>query len=221
LILALDAEGFPVVAALWYYIADEERWRLIIASQIVADRGPRAGYFGIQKVLDSSGIPLDLRQVKVEEPDDPIIIDLRLFAGTAGVPYLGGTFLHRAVKGSTYIEKAYVYRAERIIEETGTKEVTALVRDKQAKVWRPYPSVLTSVSGRIEEVKVQDYEWPQSRTRNGLRIRLFVLANPSVKKGQTFGDVQRWIVVGGRLERIENWARGVRVEGVADTNATA
>jgi len=70
-------------------------------------------------------------------------------------------------------------------------------------------------------VKVQGYEWPQSRTRNGLKVRLFVLANPRVKRGQTLGDVQRWTVVGGRLESIENWARGVRVDGLVGTKATA
>src|SRR4051812_15386914 len=82
LVQALDAEGFPVTAALWYYIADEDRWRLFIASPVVADRGSLAGYKEIHRVLDSRGIPLDLPQIKAESSDDPMIIGLRLSAGT-------------------------------------------------------------------------------------------------------------------------------------------
>jgi hypothetical protein len=221
LVQALDAEGFAVTAALWYYIADEEIWQLIIASPIVADRGPRAGYAAILRVLDTRGSALDHLRIKAESSDDAMIISLRLSAGTPGAPFLGGTFYHRSVVGGTYILKAYVYRAERIVEESGTKELTVVFRDKQAKVWRAYPSVLTVEGGRIQEVKVEGHEVRQSRSRKGLNVRLNVLARHRVKRGQTLGDVQRWTVTGGQLQSIEHVAYGVRVEGLVDTKASA
>jgi hypothetical protein len=221
LVQALDEEGFPVVAAFWYYIADEDVWRLIVASPIVADQGPRAAYSEIQRVIGTRGISLPLQQISVEAPDAPLVTELRIFAGTAGTSYVGGTYFHRTSVGDVFVEGAYVYRAERIVGQSGTIEMSVVFRDQQSKVWKAYRCMLTFKDGFFDEVKVEGHELHQSRSRSGLNVRLFILSRHETKGSQTFGDVQQWTVVGGRLRSVETIARGVPVEGLAVTKATA
>jgi hypothetical protein len=221
LVQALDAEAFPVVAALWYFFSDEDVWRLIIASPKVAVDGPRAAYSEIQKVIRTHEIHLPLQRISALEPDDPLVTALRIFAPTDGAPYVGGTHLHRTSVGDVFVEGAYVHRAERLIASSGAQEVTAVLPDKQTKVWKAYPCVLTVKEGLVQEVKVEGHQWPQSRSRHGVNVHLFVLERQTTKDGETFGDVERWTVVDGRLRSVENAARNVRVEGLVDTKLTA
>jgi hypothetical protein len=51
LIEALDQGGFPVVAAFWSFFPDGDLYRLVIASPVVDEKGPREAYTKIQEVL--------------------------------------------------------------------------------------------------------------------------------------------------------------------------
>jgi len=51
LLVALEAEGFPVKAAFWSRVGEGEEWRLFIASPIVDEQGPLKAYQMIQSVF--------------------------------------------------------------------------------------------------------------------------------------------------------------------------
>src|SRR4051794_12127844 len=90
LVQALDAAGFPVLAALWSFSSEEGDWWLVIASPRVTELGPRAAYTQIQGVIRSAGIHLPLMRISAVPPDDPLVLELRIFAGTEGAPFVGG-----------------------------------------------------------------------------------------------------------------------------------
>jgi hypothetical protein len=211
LIEALDAAGFPIVVAFWFFLPEEEDWRLIIASAKEDEVGPLAAYTEIQGVLRASVSTLSLRRISVVSPSDPMVHDFRIYAETPGAPFVGGTALNRTALGDIYVERAYVYRAERVVNESGTREITVVVPDRPKKLWTAYRCKLTFKDGLFQEVKVEGYEWPQSRSKKGLKIRLYILAHSERKNGQTVGDVERWVVTNSRLQRINTIARNVPV----------
>ena len=51
LILALDAEKFPLKAAFWSPVGESDEWRLFIASRLVEEEGPLTVYNLIDSVL--------------------------------------------------------------------------------------------------------------------------------------------------------------------------
>jgi hypothetical protein len=108
LVQALDQEGFPVVAAFWSLFPEEQVWRLQIASPKVSELGPRASYAAIQEVLFKRHIGLPVYRVSAVTPDDPLVTQLRLFAGTDPAPAVGGTFLQNTVLGDVYIDDSYL-----------------------------------------------------------------------------------------------------------------
>ena len=52
LIEALDESPFKVTAAMWFYLSENDEWRLIIASPYIDKEGPRKSYEFIQDQLD-------------------------------------------------------------------------------------------------------------------------------------------------------------------------
>jgi hypothetical protein len=73
-----------------------------------------------------------------------------------------------------------------------------------------------SASGGVfrRGVDVHGFTWPQTQTRQGINAHLNVLNNAEEREGQTFGNVDRWVILGGRLRAIQPVAQGVMVEGV-------
>ena len=214
LIQTLDQAGFPVTAALWSYLPEAVAWRLLIASPKVRLLGPRATYAIIQQQLLKAAIDIPLYCITVVSPEEHLIAELRIFADTDPAPYLGGTYLVGAVLGDVYLEKAYLYRAERIIGKTGTLSVWLVVLDKARKVWTARLGKITSEDGFIKKIETEGFPWPQNHTRHGITGHLGVLANWEVQNGKTFGDVARWIILDGRLRSIEAVAQHVPIEGL-------
>lgn len=105
---ALDAEGFPVTAALWFYLPDAERWRYVVATPLVDERGPLETYTRIQSVLGpltaETGISLD--DIAAVSPRDPVIRTLGAFVAVAGP----GTRIQHSIFGGVHIADAYIYR---------------------------------------------------------------------------------------------------------------
>lgn len=221
LIRALDEAGYPVVAALWYYLAEEGEWRLMIASPRVNTDGPISVYTEIQRVLTAESIPLPLVQVSAVEDDNPVVTAFRLFAGTDGAPFLGGVPYSRTSVGDQFVIQAYLYRAERIVGFSGTKDVVVAIREPSSKVWRAYQGVLTFQNGTFADLAVDGYSWPVKRTKAGLNMHLDVLEHVQMKKGQATGDVSRWTVIHGRLRSVNKVATGVRIEGLPVTRAAS
>jgi hypothetical protein len=220
LIQALDRAGFPVVAALWNYLPEEGIWRLLIASPKVNERGPLATYEAIQEVLLRlpGGVPL--HQISAVSPEDPFVTELRIFAGTDPAPFIGSTYLRSAAIGDGYVEKAYIYRAERIVGKTGSFELWSVTPDRAHKAWMARRCQVDVEDGFFKEIHVEGFDWPQSQAKNGINAHLGVLINPEHRGAQTFGDVVRWTIFGGRLRSIETLARGVRIEGFQETSSS-
>ncbi|WP_439629868.1 hypothetical protein [Gemmata sp.] len=212
LIEALDRAGVPLTAALWKYIPEERDWRLVLASSWVRERGPRKAYEAVQELLRTDGIDLALHRVSVVESDDHLVTELRIFAGTDGAPFVGGTFLHGAMVGDAFVDAAYVYRAERIIGQSGTVNLTAATHDRARKVWVARLAKVTVDKGFFKTIEVEGFDWPQMQTRDGINAHLGVLTNVSHRADATLGDVERWTIRGGRLRGVDTVAKGVRVE---------
>lgn len=221
LVQALDRAGFPVVAALWSFFPEEGVWRLLIASPKVSELGPRGAYAAIQDVLLKTRLGLPLYRISAVGLDDPLITELRVVAGTDPAPFIGKTSLQNAVIGDIYVEGAYVYRAERIIGQTGTFELWSVAPDRLRKVWTARRCRVTVEDGFFKKIEVQGVNWPQTHARSGVNAHLGVLANPEKQDGATVGDVQRWSILAGRLRSVETVARGVRIEGFLETPSSA
>jgi hypothetical protein len=109
LIRALDAANFPLSAALWLYLPEEEDWRLILATPLVREKGPRAAYELVQKVLmELPNLPLSLDQISLVDPNDRTVSLLRLAISTG--PGIAGVRFSRNTINGVYIEDAYLYR---------------------------------------------------------------------------------------------------------------
>lgn len=102
----LDAQRFPVSAALWYYLPERETWSLVIVSSIADTKGPHYGYTRIQKALaKTETTSLELDDITLVGKQDPKFIELRIAVGTPWPESLGGRA--RPVRPS---EDTYVYR---------------------------------------------------------------------------------------------------------------
>lgn len=220
-IVALDSAGFPVVAAFWYQQDKEDEWTLKIATPRVDDEGYFAAYTKVREARQANSFALPLMRLSVVSPNDDLVRTLRYFAGTPGAPFLGGKYYHRSPIGGTFVNGAYVYRAERFLVYDGTQHVTAVVRDKQKKAWIAYLCELTLKDGDFHDVKVEGYEWRQRRSKYGLNLRLDVFTQQQTKKGQTIGNVERWDVSNGRLLSVETRARGVTVQAPSEPKREA
>ena len=50
----LDACAIQICAALWFYLMEEDEWRLLLATKIVDNQGPLAAYEFVRKALEEA-----------------------------------------------------------------------------------------------------------------------------------------------------------------------
>jgi hypothetical protein len=109
LVDALSRGGLDVKAALWMYRGESDDWRLVIATDLVEQVGPRETYARIQGLLSAeSGIKL--RDITVIKPGDPLVRAVRkaLKSGAASATVrLRGTVLD-----GVYLEDVLAYRLD-------------------------------------------------------------------------------------------------------------
>jgi hypothetical protein len=108
---ALDAAGVPVDAALWFYFPESEKWRLVVATPIKENEGPRAAYRTFREAREAADPPIEFGsgEVRAASRDDPIIKALWGF----GVPpsqLVGKRFGGPYINGVDF-QGAYLYRA--------------------------------------------------------------------------------------------------------------
>ena len=118
----LDASGWPVAVAMWFYFSEEERWKLVFASPGVAEEGPREAYRRIQAALDA--LPPTAPRVRLEDVfvtglSHPLItlMNSRSFAEAAnlsaeGRPRLSRVRYRESAFNGTYIDDALIYRLD-------------------------------------------------------------------------------------------------------------
>lgn len=106
LLPALDAAGFEVKAAFWYYLEEAEEWRLYIATPLVKQIGPRAVYSRVLNILKEKHIQgIDLAKISVVDETDSLVTVLRL----AG-PFMSNVQFNGESVNGVYIRAAYIYR---------------------------------------------------------------------------------------------------------------
>jgi hypothetical protein len=112
LVEALDTADFVVRAALWYYLSDADEWRLIVASPLVDEKGPKEAYALIQEVLGKMSPPskLSLGEISVVGPKHDLIRLLKVAIQTG--PGISGIRFTRNTINNTFIEDAYIYRMQ-------------------------------------------------------------------------------------------------------------
>ena len=100
----LDANGFEVLAAYWFYYSDSQRWRLTIVTP-KADKGSRDLYLKAADI--KSGI--DLAAVEFVPPTNAVykaIVGGRIIH----MPNLGITRFSRSTFNGVFVEDAVFYR---------------------------------------------------------------------------------------------------------------
>jgi hypothetical protein len=108
LVLRLVHDGFDVTSACWLKAAEDNGWRLLIASTVVEERGLAPAYRAVQTTLQRfPGTTVSLGDVKVIAASNPITRDLlkiqRRCSGRARVRLGGGEI------GGLTIEEAVIY----------------------------------------------------------------------------------------------------------------
>ncbi len=105
----LDDMGFVLVASFWLFLPDTGDWRLILATPMVDDKGPKATYTEVQKALDPELRGLSLNNISVVSPTQPIVKLLSIAIRTDATA-VGSIRFTRNRINNLFIEDAYIYR---------------------------------------------------------------------------------------------------------------
>lgn len=109
LVERLDDKEAKVKSAFWFYSPEDKTWRLIIASPLVDDIGPREYY---RKVLDANTAAsndealISLNDISVTNTTNQFV-QILSHAGAR----LANTRLSRSAVAGNFIEDSYIYRA--------------------------------------------------------------------------------------------------------------
>ena len=107
----MDERGWPVVASLWLYRSEANRWRLVLASPLVAADGRRKSYEIVQAALAATSAAegtMSLSDVGVTKPTDPLIA--LLCAAARKETMAEGLRFTRTVINGRFIDDVYIYR---------------------------------------------------------------------------------------------------------------
>jgi hypothetical protein len=107
----LDSARLVVRAAFWFYLPEQQTWRLIFALPEVRTIGPKAVYKKIQAVLNkmpNDQLSVALRDITVTEPNDQLIKLLSAMISTG--PGISGIRFSKNVINGHLIDDAYIYR---------------------------------------------------------------------------------------------------------------
>ena len=109
LVSFLDANGFPVKAALWLYESEAERWRFVISFQ---EKRQNIGKFypDIAKLFNARGLDrglLELDRVRIVDAERSIVEPLS--KGMQGVNSAGRRLVNEQVNG-VFFEDALILR---------------------------------------------------------------------------------------------------------------
>ena len=111
LVERLDQSESDVKAALWLFMSDENRWKMLVISPLVKTEGPRHFYKRIleaNKGASEAEFIISLNDVSVADTSNQLVGLLRLAVSTGG-GITGLRFSRNTING-TFIEDAYIYR---------------------------------------------------------------------------------------------------------------
>ena len=110
---AFDDLGPAAPCVFWFYFSETTQWRLVVATPVFDQAGPKAAYSAIAKTLDDRGLRdrLSLRRVSAKGTQDRIVNLLRSVVQTKGPGISGIRFTNNVVNGE-FIDDAYIYRMQ-------------------------------------------------------------------------------------------------------------
>jgi hypothetical protein len=111
LVRRLDEAEWDVTAAFWFHLADDNGWKLLIASPEVEAKGPRESYTVIQKVLgelDPLPTELTLNDIGLMATNHPLV-GLLGSAIATGKSISNIRFSKNVINGH-FIDDALIYR---------------------------------------------------------------------------------------------------------------
>ena len=110
LVAELVRSNVPISAALWLYEAEDDRYQLVIASELYKT-GPLETLEKIQEALlrlaDEKRV--ELTDIKVVSPENPIVQAVRRTIKTG--PGAGGIRFSRNTINGVYIQDAWIYKS--------------------------------------------------------------------------------------------------------------
>ncbi|RZS83455.1 hypothetical protein EV217_2199 [Phyllobacterium myrsinacearum] len=112
LITILDQGGFGVVAALWLFLTDAEKWKLVVAYK-GSNKDLEKKYFEAATLISNwrkdnpAGTVLDLSNVRITGSDDPLITGLKRVMRVDGTSEV--RFSNNLIDG-IYVEDALIHR---------------------------------------------------------------------------------------------------------------
>lgn len=112
LVTRLDENNADVRSAFWFYLSEDQVWKLIIASPQVDIAGPRAYY---KKINDANLLAeetenvISLNDIGVSSTTNPIVQILK-FAISTGDGISSIRFSRNTING-IFIEDTYIYRS--------------------------------------------------------------------------------------------------------------
>jgi outer membrane PBP1 activator LpoA protein len=112
LVQKLDESGLAPDAAFWLFSPEDQTWKLLLSEVKLAQKGPKAAYSEIQKLLKtyaSEFANLRLDDLVLEKPDARIVELIRKAVRTG--PGVSGIRFKNNVIDGTLIDDAYIYRA--------------------------------------------------------------------------------------------------------------
>lgn len=110
LLKSLDANAFPVVAALWFFDPDNKRWKYIIASPKYDQEGPLKMYEYLQSYIPSNVEKrISLSDIAATSPNNKLIQLLKKAITTRPDAISGISFTDNVIDNS-FIEGVYIYR---------------------------------------------------------------------------------------------------------------
>jgi hypothetical protein len=215
LVEALDKANFPLPAAYWFFLPTLGVWQLRFSSPAVKDEGPRHAYAIVQTALAtaSPAIDIDLDSISVVPESDPIATELRISVGTDGKPYIGGKSISNTIVGELFVHSIYVYRAERIVGISGETTWSMAIPEKinGRTVWRKKDARLIFNKGYTADVKAENHEVKKHFTKNGVNTTFHIFTRIKNVGNKAFGDLQRVVILDGRLRSIEDIAANVEI----------
>ncbi len=112
LLKALDEATLDIRAALWLYMPETSKWRLIVASPLVDQLGPKETYRRIQSVLTGPGsLPnISLMDISVEGPDSKLIKLLRFLIHTSPDSTTPRAYAQNTTVNNVFFEAMVIYR---------------------------------------------------------------------------------------------------------------
>ncbi len=109
----LDADGFPVSAALWFWNVDTNMWLYMIASPLVDVVGPKVSYTRLSNVLNGKADVyeqiLELDNVSIVSNNSSLIQLMKIAIRTEPNSISGIDFTRNTINNH-FIEAAYIYR---------------------------------------------------------------------------------------------------------------